>query len=491
MYEQSLQRRNLSSADTNPSDDSVIFIDSVEGRGSNEDSMTEIERMFVEEMDEEIGDEEDTTSSLDHLSLLSPWQVLIVDDEPAVHQVTVLALQNLTYAGRSVQFLSAYSAEEAKAIMAAQPDIAVVLLDVVMETNQAGFHFVRYLREVLQNKRTRLILRTGQPGYAPEEAIVRQYDINDYRVKTELTRQKLMTSLLISLRTYEQITALETNQHELETLYHHLTEYNSELQLAKESAEAASRAKDEFLSLMNHELRTPLNVILMRTEILDSGICGPLSAKQRKSLIQIRDSSHRLLSVIDDILDLAGMETGDLSVMRRPISARQICEQSVQVMQLFAEEKQITLRLQVNLDNVQIYADERRLLQILEKLLKNAIKFSADGGIVGIELTTDPQEGIARIAVWDEGIGIAPADIARLFQPFVQLEDSLTRRYEGAGLGLSIASRLTRLMGGWISVESEPGSGSCFTVTLPLVANETEGALHDRSVQQSSGEIVG
>ncbi|MCB0122722.1 MAG: response regulator, partial [Caldilineaceae bacterium] len=249
------------------------------------------------------------------------WTVLIVDDEPEVHQVTILALQRFTYAGRGLRFLSAYSAKEAEALMAVELDIAVVLLDVVMETNQAGLDFVHYLRKELKNTRTRIILRTGQPGEAPEEAIIREYDINDYKTKTELTRQKLCTTILVSLRTYEQLLAFEANQRELEVLYHHLSERNSELQRAKDIAEAASQAKDEFLSLMNHELRTPLNVILMRAEILDNGVHGHLSVKQKNSLELIRNSGHHLLSIIDDILDLAGIETGKLSVSPRPISA--------------------------------------------------------------------------------------------------------------------------------------------------------------------------
>jgi signal transduction histidine kinase len=138
-----------------------------------------------------------------------------------------------------------------------------------------------------------------------------------------------------------------------------------------------------------------------------------------------------------------------------------------------ADDKQINMHLVLGAENLLVYADERRLIQTIEKLLRNAIKFSTANATVGIELAADQSAGVTRITVWDEGIGIASADIARLFQPFVQLEHSLTRRYEGVGLGLSIASRLTHLMGGKISVESQPGSGSRFTVALPLAAQET------------------
>jgi len=400
--------------------------------------------------------------------LNEPWKILIVDDEPEVHQVTMLALQRLTYSGRELSFLSAYSAQEAETKLAAYPDIAIALLDVVMETNQAGLSLVRYIRETLGNRTIRIILRTGQPGEAPEEAIIRQYDINDYKTKTELTRQKLCTSILVSLRTYEQLLAFEANQHELEKLSAHLREHNRELQRAKDQAEAASRAKDEFLSLMNHELRTPLNVILMRAEILDNGIYGQLSAKQKKSIELIRTSSHHLLAIIDDILDLAGITTNQLNVMNRPISVNQVCVQSMQLVQTLAKGKAITATFCPAPTELQVYADEQRLIQIIEKLLKNAIKFTPNGAQIGVEVNQDRQQNAVQITVWDQGIGIAPNDVKRLFQPFVQLEQSLTRRHEGAGIGLSIASRLAQLMGGQIIVESTPQAGSRFTITLPL-----------------------
>ncbi len=403
-----------------------------------------------------------------------PWKVLIVDDEPEVHQVTMLALQRLMYNGRELRFLSAYSARDAEVLMAAHPDIAIALLDVVMETNQAGLSLVKYVRESLGNKTIRIILRTGQPGEAPEEAIIRQYDINDYKTKTELTRQKLCTSILVSLRTYEQLLAFEANQHELEKLSRHLREHNRELQRAKDQAEAASRAKDEFLSLMNHELRTPLNVILMRAEILDNGIYGQLSAKQKKSIELIRTSSHHLLAIIDDILDLSGITTDQLTVMMRPVSARAVCEQSIQVIHNMAKNKEIAIEFNPTAEDIQVSADEQRLMQVVEKLLKNAIKFTPNRSKVGIELHQDIPSGQAQITIWDQGIGIASNDMNRLFQPFVQLEHSLTRRYEGAGIGLSIASRLAQLMGGEISVESAPQEGSRFKVTLPLAHSKGE-----------------
>jgi signal transduction histidine kinase len=140
------------------------------------------------------------------------WKILIADDEKAVHEVTQLALQGFTFHGKPLTFLSAYSGEEAKAILAQHSDIALIFLDVVMETNYSGLEVIKYIRETLKNKLIRIILRTGQPGEAPEESIIVNYDINDYKLKTELTQRRLFTTLVAGLRGYYDLMILEANK---------------------------------------------------------------------------------------------------------------------------------------------------------------------------------------------------------------------------------------------------------------------------------------
>lgn len=146
------------------------------------------------------------------------WKVLLVDDEPSVHEVTRLALNDFTYEGRSLELLHAYSGAEAKEMMAAHPDVAVMLLDVVMEEDHAGLQVVKYVREELKNCFTRIILRTGQPGQAPEMEVILHYDINDYKEKTELTAQKLYTVMVSTLRGYQTIMQLEKGRKGLEKI---------------------------------------------------------------------------------------------------------------------------------------------------------------------------------------------------------------------------------------------------------------------------------
>lgn len=144
------------------------------------------------------------------------WKILIVDDEKEVHAVTRLALMDVTFEGAGLEFLSAHSISEAKAQIDAHDDLALVLLDVVMETDDAGLQVANYIRQQKGNQRARIILRTGQPGQAPERAVVLNYDINDYKAKTELTSQKLFTSVMSALRSYRDIMQVEQQRSRLE-----------------------------------------------------------------------------------------------------------------------------------------------------------------------------------------------------------------------------------------------------------------------------------
>ena len=135
----------------------------------------------------------------------NPWKLLIVDDEEEIHNITSIVLNGFTYDRRSLIFLHAYSGNEAEEIVKENPDIAIILLDVVMEKEDSGLRVVKHIRDKLMNKYVRIILRTGQPGQAPEQHVIENYDINDYKEKTELTAQKLITSIVASLRTYESM----------------------------------------------------------------------------------------------------------------------------------------------------------------------------------------------------------------------------------------------------------------------------------------------
>ena len=168
-------------------------------------------------VDQNISSQSSQVERLSHQE--QSWKVIIVDDEPSVHQATKLALRNLTFENRQISFLSAYSATEAQQLVADNSDTAFIMLDVVMETNHAGLELVKYIREALKNKLVRIILRTGQPGEAPEESVIIDYDINDYKLKVELTRHKLLITAIAALRNYRDLLAVEESRKELSVLY--------------------------------------------------------------------------------------------------------------------------------------------------------------------------------------------------------------------------------------------------------------------------------
>ena len=244
------------------------------------------------------------------------------------------------------------------------------------------------------------------------------------------------------------------------------------LQQTNQELARATRMKDEFLANMSHELRTPLNAILGMTEGLQDKVFGPLNPRQRKALRTVEHSGSHLLELINDILDLAKIEAGQMTIERAPTAVTYLCSSSLTFVQPQAQAKQITLRVNLPTHLPDILVDERRLRQVLINLLNNAVKFTPTGGTVTLTATrlepsAEAGDAWLRLTVSDTGIGIAPEDVENLFQPFVQIDSTFSRQYSGTGLGLSLVKRLMDLHGGQVQVTSEVGVGSHFSVDLP------------------------
>lgn len=251
------------------------------------------------------------------------------------------------------------------------------------------------------------------------------------------------------------------------SLARRVEEHTTELRAANADLARAAHMKDEFLASMSHELRTPLNTILGMAETLQECIYGPLTDEQVEAIQSIEGSGRHLLALINDILDLSKIEAGKLELEIEPVVVEQLCQASIRMIKQAAHLKQLKISLQIDPAVTILRADERRLKQILVNLLSNAVKFTPHAGTIGLEVTGDLARHLVRFAVWDTGIGIAQEDISRLFQPFVQLDSRLARRYTGTGLGLALVARMVELNSGSVTVESEVGEGSRFTITLP------------------------
>jgi PAS domain S-box-containing protein len=247
---------------------------------------------------------------------------------------------------------------------------------------------------------------------------------------------------------------------------------------ARLEAEAASRAKSEFLAIMSHELRTPLNAVLGYSELLELGISGPLTDKMREQVGRIRASARHLLGLVNDILDLAKVEAGRLSVSSGPASAAGTVAAALALIQPQAAARGLEIVVAPMGDNAPVYlGDDERVCQILVNLLSNAVKFTEPGGKITIDVniprSPDPnsrlhsQREYVNFRITDTGSGIPEEKLVSIFDPFVQAETGHARSSEGSGLGLTISRRLARLMGGELVVASKVGVGSTFTLCMP------------------------
>jgi PAS domain S-box-containing protein len=237
---------------------------------------------------------------------------------------------------------------------------------------------------------------------------------------------------------------------------------------ANRALERAGRLKDEFLAAMSHELRTPLNAVLGMSQILAEQLSGPLNEEQLGMVRLIDESGQHLLALINDVLDLSKIEAGKVGLQLEELVIRDAAGAAVRMILEQAFKKRITVSCTVDPALTKMRADQRRLKQILVNLLANAVKFTPEGGRVTLAVTPAADSPAVVFAVSDTGIGIAAADLGRLFKSFEQIDSKLSRQFEGTGLGLALVARMVELHGGKVSVVSEPDRGSCFTVVLPL-----------------------
>jgi PAS domain S-box-containing protein len=260
----------------------------------------------------------------------------------------------------------------------------------------------------------------------------------------------------------EQRVALEQTASELQATV-------AQLEARTAEAEAASHAKSEFLAAMSHELRTPLQAVIGYTGLLTAGLGGPLTDDQMQKLSRIQLSAEHLLQLIDQVLDVARSDVGSLRLHIERVDANEVTAEACDLVRPQAAGKALRFTCAYGDHEAlhRVHADRQRIRQILLNLLTNAVKFTDQGGV---EVRTDvnESEGVAVIHISDTGVGLAPREAERIFQPFYQVEATRRKRAPGTGLGLSISRRLALAMGGNIRVASKKGKGSRFTLALPL-----------------------
>ncbi len=388
---------------------------------------------------------------------------LVVDDD-AVNRL--LACAALESAGWNVK--EAENGREAlEAFQRLQPD--VVLLDVMMP-EMDGYATCAALRKLPEGTDTPVLIMTGLDDY---NSITQAYDAG----ATDFLTKPLNGLLLTHRVRYIVRSSLVVQE---------LRDSQASLVQARDAALESTRLKSEFLATVSHEIRTPMNGVLGMTEwLMDT----QLTPEQRGCAEAIRTSGDTLLSIISNILDFSKIESGKLQLQQIDFDVRQLLEDIVGPFRQRTQLKGVALACQIQAQvPIWLHGDPDRLRQIVSNLLGNAIKFTEHGEIV-LRVEVDerqdpinpdrpvasrPVDGSARrlvsvrFSVADTGIGIAPEACTRIFQPFMQADGSTTKKYGGTGLGLAICQQLVDLMGGSIGVDSEPGQGSVFHVTVPL-----------------------
>lgn len=398
--------------------------------------------------------EEEDDGPAEPLEREAVWRVLIVDDDPSIAAVARVILRDLVFLGRRVELLAAASAAEAKSVLGRRPDIAVVLLDVVMESEDAGLVLARQIRGELANADVRIVLLTGQPGQAPERDVVLGFDINDYKSKADLTAQKLFTTVVASLRTFAEISGRRRAAEELKA--------------ALGRAEVADRAKMEFLANVSHELRTPLTAIIGFSDLMLGETFGPIQPrKYGEYLADIHASGGHLLNLVNEILDMSKIEAGKATLEETDVDVAAVVQECLRMLEPEAARKHLALHRDIPPGLPRLRADTMMLKKMLLNLLFNGIKFTPPGaGGVEVSASLGCDDGMTLV-VADSGIGISAKDLARVVEPFNTVDSALSGNYQGIGLGLTIATRMMELHGGRLTIDSIPSVGTRASLHFP------------------------
>lgn len=381
------------------------------------------------------------------------WKIVIVDDEQEVHSVTKFALEGFKFENRGVEFISAYSFLEAKKILLEQEDIAVLMLDVVLQSKESGLELVRYIREELDNKQMRIILRTGQPGVAPKEDVIQMYDINDYKEKTELTDKRLYISTLTALRSYRDIKRVEEETKRAN---------EAELLMLQQSKMASM---GELLGVIAHQLYQPLTSMqLVATMIKDD--------------IHEGGSPESIIDSSDKILDQARFMSTTIRGFReflKPSKKKtefEVISSFVYVNDLLRpvmNEKDVSIELDFvdcdPKDGVLVYGYESELKHVFLNILTNAkdAMIERDVSKKEIEARFLKDSKSITVEIEDSGGGIQEEILDRIFESGFS-----TKEKKGTGIGLHLAKKIiNEHLGGEISVKNAD-KGACFCIKLPI-----------------------
>ncbi len=358
----------------------------------------------------------------------APWKLLIVDDEPEVHSVTRLALQDFAFDDRGLQFISAHSGYEACQILEHESDIALMLLDVVMETDDAGLKVVEFLRHQLGNTYMRVVLRTGHPGMAPERHVIRSYDINDYRAKTELTQDRMYSLVYTALASYKRLNSLVASQRILRSF---AEEYRG------------------LLEGLQTRLRLPLadlSAVKSQLESQGGDHNAALAGQLERSLRQLTEINRGVVQ----LNELNGQSVAD---NKEHLDATDLITEAVDNLDPALRQRLAVLN---HVDLPAVLGHRRGLVSLFQHLLSNAILHHP--GQPTIDIDVHPKGQFWEFVITDDGAGVPVDEWESVFDAF---------HGSGSGLGLTVCKKIVSSHGGKIWVEHAPNAGLAVHLTLP------------------------
>jgi len=401
-------------------------------------------------------------------------KILIIDDDEVDRMAVNRALKA---AGIRMEFLEASDYSEAIQILE-EKDFDCVFVDYLLP-GKDGLALVQEIRA--SGSKVPLIVLTGQ-GDEQTAVDLMKAGASDYITKSRITPDLLSATLRNVIRIYEAELQIELFNNQLRESNELLKKKNKELEDKKEQIHIqnlklleASETKSKFLATMSHELRTPLNAIMAFSQMLQRKNKGNFSKQQVDMIERIHGNGKNLLALINDILDLSKIEAGGLKLYPEEFDLSQLINTTIDELRSLRSQKQLEIKVNINLQYSKTVNDRNRVRQILVNLISNAIKFT-EKGMVLIEANeiSDLSDSNIIITVKDTGIGIAENDTKHIFEPFRQINQSTSRKYAGTGLGLAITKSLVKMMDGEVSVQSELTKGSTFRVELPRCIKSEE-----------------
>ncbi|MBA7532781.1 Sensor histidine kinase RcsC [subsurface metagenome] len=312
------------------------------------------------------------------------------------------------------------------------------------------------------------VTKDGKEIYG-EQKVVAIYDSDGKYAGSRAIFRDLTERMRMERELQEKNEQLDAQNEELQSQTEELMTQQQEIIEKTGEVERANRLKSEFLANMSHELRTPLNVIIGFSELMVDKVPGKINEEQRQCLSDILDSSHRLLNLVNEVLDLSKVESGKMEFKLENVALTEVIESLTRTMLPVLAPRKQSLDIEIEEGLPAVHVDEGRLEQVLLNLATNSSKFTPDGGKLKVEAVRE--DNWCQVSVIDNGIGIKEEDQERIFEPFCWLDNPLTKEKSGTGLGLALVETIVEKYGGRIWVESEYGKGSRFTFTLPLATN--------------------